>query len=202
MWAPQGGRWGQAPGCVSALSSCEPEASYSDAPRPTAPIPQQTCPLPSSLHVLLTTSALSETPHFRLLLPRATRSFVNYLAWLQSWKGLGWGSRPMPFCTSSGPTSHRLTSAGAPSFAQGPSDPSLSLHGNINISVHKHWSDNPFLPRALSSPAGVFIDPAQNTSWHSVQDSQKGLLQFRPHHSSLRTPRQAVLAHPSISALS
>lgn len=121
---------------------------------------------------------------------------MNYLAWLQSWKGLGWGSSPMPFCTSSGPTSHRLTSAGAPSFAQGPSDPSLSLHGNINISVHKHWSDNPLLSRALSSPAGVFIDPAQNTSWHSVQDSQKGLLQFRPHHSSLRTPCQGCHCPP------
>ena len=64
--------------------------------------------------------------------------------------------------------------------------PHCPLHGNINISVHKHWSDNPLLFRALSSPVGVFIDPAQDTSWHPSRTARRASFNSAPSHSSLR----------------
>ena len=75
--------------------------------------------------------------------------------------------------------------------------PHCPLHGNINISVHKHWSDNPLLFRALSSPVGVFIDPAQDTSWHPSRTARRASFNSAPSHSSLHPCQGSLPTHQS-----
>lgn len=116
-------------------------------------------------------------------------ALVNYLAWLPELEGSGMGIPPkIPSCTSNGPTESQAGRlCRAPSFAGAPVIPHCPLHGNINISVHKHWSDNPLLFQSSQQPSGGLHTTLPKTP-PGIHPGQPEEASFRLHPQPLLTP--------------